>query len=487
MSKNKLVIILLLVVALIVRVYRLDQLLGFFYDQGRDGKVIWELMHHGKLFLIGPTTGVEGIFLGPFYYYFVAGAYWLGQSNPVWPAVWLAITNVAGIGLIYLIGKQYFNRSTGLLAATFASLSFYLVLAQRWLANPTPLPFFALIAVWSILEVVHGRAKWWSWLSIGLAIGLGLQFEAASATFFLPATALTLLIFRRQINWHWRWVALGGAAFLATLLPQVIFDFRHQHILWQALQNFLVGEKSFRLEVSSRLSFFFEIFVNKFVPDLRIGKLFAVAVAILSVINFKQLKSKAVSVLLIWWLTPVVGLLFYHGNNGYVWDYYFTGVYPAVVILVAWVLVTATKRNWWSKVTVAILAGIFFFQNVPLMRNYLISGVDGPATIALGNQLQAIDWIYQDYEEREFNVDVYVPPVIPHAYDYLLLWQGTNVHSQLQQAEQVPLLYTLYEVDPPHPERLQAWLARQAGIGQVETEASFGGITVQRRHRIEKP
>jgi hypothetical protein len=49
----------------------------------------------------------------------------------------------------------------------------------------------------------------------------------------------------------------------------------------------------------------------------------------------------------------------------------------------------------------------------------------------------------------------------------------------------VPLLYTLYEVDNPHPERLDAWLERQKGIGKVEEQSVFGGITAQRRTRIE--
>jgi len=44
-------------------------------------------------------------------------------------------------------------------------------------------------------------------------------------------------------------------------------------------------------------------------------------------------------------------------------------------------------------------------------------------------------------------------------------------------------LYTLYEIDPPHPERLDAWLARQDGIGKVEETVKFGGITVERRER----
>jgi hypothetical protein len=83
-----------------------------------------------------------------------------------------------------------------------------------------------------------------------------------------------------------------------------------------------------------------------------------------------------------------------------------------------------------------------------------------------------------------FDVDVYVPPVIPYAYDYLFQWLGNTKYGKLPSLQQVPLLYTLYEVDTPHPERLDAWLARKKGIGKIESEQTFGGITVQRRTRI---
>jgi hypothetical protein len=54
----------------------------------------------------------------------------------------------------------------------------------------------------------------------------------------------------------------------------------------------------------------------------------------------------------------------------------------------------------------------------------------------------------------------------------------------LKIEERVDLLYTLYEADPPHPDRIGTWLERQEGIGVVEKEASFGGITVQERTRL---
>jgi hypothetical protein len=104
--------------------------------------------------------------------------------------------------------------------------------------------------------------------------------------------------------------------------------------------------------------------------------------------------------------------------------------------------------------------------------------------------MQAVNWILSDGVKRgkPFNVDVYVPPVIPHAYDYLFLWQATKKCGEslcgMEKEKRVDALYTLYEVDPPHPERLEAWLERQAGIGKVLEETKFGGITVQRRQRL---
>ncbi|MBI4157851.1 hypothetical protein HY502_03320, partial [Candidatus Woesebacteria bacterium] len=76
---------LLLISAFLLRVYRVGEILGFYFDQGRDALIIWDLWHSGKLFLIGPTTGIAGIFRGPFYYYLIAPFYLLGGGDPVYP------------------------------------------------------------------------------------------------------------------------------------------------------------------------------------------------------------------------------------------------------------------------------------------------------------------------------------------------------------------------------------------------------------------
>ena len=107
-------------------------------------------------------------------------------------------------------------------------------------------------------------------------------------------------------------------------------------------------------------------------------------------------------------------------------------------------------------------------------------------TITFDRQLEAIDWIYGNAGERDFNVDAYVPPVIPHAYDYLFVWLGETKYGKEPLVENAGLLYTLYEADIDHPERLEAWLERQKGIGTVISEEKFGMIGVQERERIEE-
>ena len=165
---------------------------------------------------------------------------------------------------------------------------------------------------------------------------------------------------------------------------------------------------------------------------------------------------------------PFVGYIFYSGNHGNLYGYYLTGFYLPIILGISII----AARFW--KLTIFLIV-IFLFFNL----KQTIYKFNNPDQINFSNQIQAVNWIKEDSNGQKFNVDVYVPPVIPYSYEYLLKWMDIK-----QDENKVPLLYTLYEIDPPHPERLEAWLNRQKGIGKVEGSASFGGITVERRERI---
>jgi len=484
-------ICIILLVAFVIRIFRVSQILNFNYDQGRDALVIWDLIHTHKFFLIGPTTGLPGIFRAPYYYYLITPFYWFGHGNPVWPFVFLVFLSVAAIALIYQLGKKIQDRTTGIFAAVIATFSLNIILASQWLSNPTPMLLLSLILVWSMIKVTEGKK--WAWPIIATVSGLSLfSFGSSGEFFYFPA----LLIF---IIWQWKNrpdfknLILSIILFLSTFAPLVLFDFKHQHILFHNLfGTFGMGSGSFQFPtwgfIKTRTANYFDIFTNKIFQSKNTLNLIALGVTGISFLAFllKLFKNIKFRVILLLLLTATVGLYFYQGNYGILYDYYMTGYYLIFVLFFAVILGQIWKLKILGKIFIICFFYLFFVNNIPTTLGTINNNCSAPTSICFTDQKKAIDWIYKDAGTKDFNVDEYVPPVIPYSYNYLFTWLGNTYYHRLPVESQIPLLYTLYEVDPPHPERLQAWLTRQAGIGKVIKQETFGGITVQERERITK-
>jgi hypothetical protein len=239
-----------------------------------------------------------------------------------------------------------------------------------------------------------------------------------------------------------------------------------------------------------RLKYFWTVFYSKIIPE---KSLLVAVFAFLSLFSLlstknKTFKTRVLPLFSIFLITPMVFYILFQGNFGNIFDYYMSGYYLPMISLFS-IGLAEFWASYLGKVVTFMFLSVFLFVNVPMLKNYLTSGVNGPETITLVNQTKAVDYILKDGERvGEFNVDFYVPPVIPHAYDYLFLWRGSMLCGSdlcgLQKEKQVSLLYTPYEVDPTHQHRLDAWLERQEGIGEVEEEERFGGIVVQKRLRF---
>jgi len=449
--------------------------MGFWYDQGRDALVIWDFIHNGKLFLIGPMMGFTGMFRGPWYYYLITPFYYLGNGNPLWPSVFLILTSVFAIYTLYVVGKKLGGEKTGLLSAFISGISIYIIGASRWLSNPTPMLLVGISLVWAVFMFLE--KKKWAVPLIAFLIGMGLNFGAATEIYYIPAVLVIFLI-NRTILPDRKVFLFSGFVFLLCFAPQILFELRHKGVLSGALYNFVFQEKTFTYDfieiIRSRTNVYYDIFSSKFWTDGRVLFLpfFIVFVSIL-IWKWKKLwKDPRFQTVFILALAPIIGTLFFVSNLGGFYDYYFTGYYLIFILLFSYIF---SKAN---KLIISLFLIILISKNYQSFKNTYFVKLDNPEIIAFKNQELVIDWIKSDANGSVFNVDVYVPPVIPYAYDYLFKWKELG-----NEEKNVKLLYTLYESDPPHPERLEAWLNRQKGIGKVIYEERFGGIVVQRRQR----
>ena len=486
----------ILAVSFVLRVFRVNEILNFNYDQGRDALVVWNLIHSHKFFLIGPTTGLPGIFRGPFYYYLIAPFYYLGKGNPIWPAVMLAIMSVMALGLMYYLAKKIGGKTAGFIALILGTFSFEVIYASRWLSNPTPMLFLSMILVLSMF-LIQNKKKW-AWIILSLVLGLSFfSFGSSGEFFYFPAVVIFAI-------WQFflkkggiknipdlKIILISVGVFLLTFLPLLIFNFKHGNILANNIGGQFGGGKSFGIStwqfVLDRLSLIWTYFSSLIFHDPYTCEHIILIIFALAGIYFllRLVKNERIKVILILLLSVTFGLLFYQGNYGNLYQYYLTGYYLIFLLLVAAVLGAVFKSNLVGKILVVCFLVYFISQNWTVIKPYLSTTGKESDTIILDNQKEAIDWIYKDAGSSQFNVDEYVPPVIPYSYGYLFIWLGNTKYHILPVDNEVPLLYTLYEVDPPHPERLEAWLNRQKGIGKVVKQETFGGITVQERERIK--
>ena len=479
-------LIAILFLASVLRLFRINDLLGFWYDQGRDALVIWDFIHKGKTFLIGPMMGFTGMFRGAWYYWLITPFYFLGRGNPIWPSIFLILTSIIAVYVLYKLGEKIGGRKAGLLAAMTASVSYYIIGASRWLSDPTPTLLVSVLLVWALFKFLDKKV--WALPLVGLLVGLSLQFSAATEVFFIPAILVTLYL-KRKILPNFKIIILSILSFFITLIPQGLFELRHPGVLSGALYQFIFHEKTFTLSfwqiIGTRLPFDYNLIYSKFwINGATLFAPFFVVFVALIIIGWKRFWSDdKFKIIFILSVAPLIGTLFFIGNLGAIYDYYFTGYYLIWILLFSFVF-TSISGGKIGKVVVAIFVAALLIENAIGYKNTYFVSLDDPTATSFNGQLKVIDWIYKDAGNKDFNFDVYVPPVVPYEFDYFFGWYGNSKYGRMPIEKNIPLLYTVYEVDTYHPERLAAWLDRQKGIGRVLKEQRFGGIVVQERQRI---
>ena len=159
-------LLLILILAAVLRFYKLPDYLQFLGDEGRDVLVVKRMIVNHEWTLLGPTASVGGFYTGPIYYYFMLPFLWLFQLNPVGPAVMAALFGLATIALIYYAGKIFLDEKAGLIAAFLVAISPKMIDISRFSWNPNPVPFFSLLSVVLLYLAAEKKKFIFTFLSI---------------------------------------------------------------------------------------------------------------------------------------------------------------------------------------------------------------------------------------------------------------------------------------------------------------------------------
>lgn len=354
----------ILLVAAFLRLYRISDYMTFLGDEGRDALVVYGILH-GKFTLLGPTASVGGFFLGPIYYYFMAPFLWLFNYNPVGAAVMVALFGVATVYLIYKIGYEFFNRTTGLIAAFLYAISPLVIAYSRSSWNPNLMPFFSLLALYVLYKAVVKKSVF-LFVLCGFLLGIAMQLHyltlflgVVAAFYILLVRVITGVNRIRSILKDYMLLVIG---FILGLSPFFAFEIRHGFPNTQSIIKFVLssGDTGANPQFLVTLqNVFFRLFgrlITTFPPPEQVnlhekleialwyyGTLIIAYLGLLILIFkfFNAIKKKNVFEiqkmgLVLLWIS--IGVFLFGFYKKPIYDYYFGFMFPAPFLLVGMTL-----------------------------------------------------------------------------------------------------------------------------------------------------
>ncbi len=243
MLKKLLPIILILLLALALRAYRLTDLPpGLTHDEANHGREAVGILDGVLRYYFPLNYGSE-----PVYSYSVAGVMALLGEGLFALRLVNVIFGLAAIAATYIWTKQAFDKTTALITALLIAISFWPLASSRVALRAGMLPFFMVVAVWFFWQIIYGnqavkkttsdssetarssdrkRRTVWFVLGFSLSIVMTLHIYLAARVAWLlfPAFLLYLALIHRQTFLRsWKPVLSGLLLAGILMIPMFVY------------------------------------------------------------------------------------------------------------------------------------------------------------------------------------------------------------------------------------------------------------------------
>lgn len=401
------------------------QTVPYTYDQGRDFIKAQEIIRDLNPTLIGPTTGIPGLFHGAWWYYFLAIPYIIFSGLPIGFSIFIFIVSFLQIIFFSYFLKKEFGWLTSLIFALFVTGSSYFIMMSFFVISSVfTFPFILLFLYSAYLFLKTENNKYFFWLF--LWIGFILEAELPTGLFTGIAFVLALLLLGKiKLLFSKNGFKKSCLGFIIPIIPRMLFEITKGFPQSKTVLKFLLNPafhspKPYIEIFKDRLSLFNNYLVSSFPFDNSIFPYLIFVIFIAGIIIAFIKSDKKIRNFFIF--SPLMIILFFLLSCLYkdsFWSNYYEGIGYYFILTFTFGLYGFSKLKNKLIKNLPLLIFIFFLLfNVlkfskETKNNQIVN--DG-----LRKQLITVNRIYEiNKEKNDFCVRIYTPPVIPHTYNYL--------------------------------------------------------------------
>jgi len=441
----------------------LSQNVPYTYDQGRDFLKAAEIISNRRPVFIGPTTGIDGLFHGAWWYYVLTIPSLIFNGNPIY-FYWmmLLITTITTL-LFFIFIKKKFNYLTAIFFLTIVSISPYFVPLAFFASNNIIVPNFIVALIISLFNLFEKNKHRYIMLFIGLSLGFILEFEVSFGLFIIPVFIISVLL-TKNLRGHFlklKNLALFLFGLLFTMSPRILFELKNNFLQTRTIINFFIkprlhNPKPFINVLGDRLELFLLYFEGKngIFPTFNIFLALTTIILIIGTLVLLNKKNKYSKTTKFFSLLIILLFIISLGYKDNFWFNYYEGIQYLflTLIITAFYLLTKKQRLLTLCLTILfIILNLITFKNA--IFNTKLKNING-----LIETKKGVEYLLSKANRESFCLKIYTPPVIPHTYLYLFNYYSKktgpiNFHGEFDDNK----CWYIIENDE-NKERLNTWL-----------------------------
>jgi len=402
------------------------QTVPYTYDQGRDFLKAEEIVRYNNPTFIGPTTGIQGLHHGAWWYYFLSIIFTVFNGWPQGFYYGIFAFTLATTVAFFLFLKREFGFIPSFLFLLIVTTSPYFIRISFFPGNNILTPGAILLFIYATYNVIKTKQPYFFFLT-GLAVGFIMETEVSFGLFLIPAFLVVSAIyeeFRGIIKDKRAVVGLLSGLFI-PFIPRLLFNLKNGFIEITSTINFLkvtspTNPQSFMGAVGDRGDLFvryFQSIIFDHSPSIALGLVFFTLAAV--VFGFKTAKSHQIRAFIYSMLMLCFIFLFSLANkDNFFWDNYLEGIQYFFVFMLILGFVFLSRVPGMARTLYIVIAMYVVFAGTMFMRDWT-APQKSPAVVGLRADVLTVEHIYDQVGKDDFCVNIYTPPAIPYTYTYL--------------------------------------------------------------------
>lgn len=388
----KYLLFLFILFCLFFRTYKLEIFYTFEHDQDLYSWIVKDILIDHHLRLIGQLTSIDGVFIGPLFYYLLTPFYAIFNMNPLSAYIPILIISVLTVISIYYVFSTHFNKNAGLIGAFIYSVSVGSAFGDKWIVPTQPTILWSVWYLYALLSLIKGNFKVLP--VVGLLVGLIWHIHIALIILLLPIP-IAIFLSRKKISI--KDLILPAILLLVFTLPFWLFEIRHNYQQINGLVKSISEDRGelkgiYRLEKELTVSSKAFLGPVLFYPTPPLVDYLSFLLIYLFLFFKKQI-SKKVSLVIFSWIGIVILAQFVSKRP--LSEYYFSNLNIITTLFYSLLASFFYEQKRWKTFTKVVLISYFLFNLITMIRiPHYINGYS--------EKKKVVDFIANDSKNNKF-------------------------------------------------------------------------------------